>query len=237
MSTISRLIAYAHGVAFREGTSRCFYCGESCTDDNSGWVKDSCTVYHAAACPQSRVVCDGCALALREKADIVLADGERRSGQKMRGYSWVLTKSSATAYSKAHVELLRAVCLEPPSAPYGITISPGGQKHLIYLTQVVLDSDNPSVCLDGEAVKYTPGALSRRLEIAEAICAAVGKPALSESLAFSAYRRMAEHFGNDRGLALCEEWRRVAGEPLSRLASFLASKKEIACGRYPKVDA
>ena len=79
------------------GVETCFYCGGSCEPIHpaSEIVKKSFTGLDTVTL--SQWVCTGCVESMDEKAAIVMLDGVKRSGQKTRGYSWVITKDGRTA--------------------------------------------------------------------------------------------------------------------------------------------
>jgi hypothetical protein len=111
-------------------------------------------------------------------------------------------------------------------------ISPGGQKHLLWLGRVNESREHICVSLDDEHVWYTTDALRERLSLAEQICAATGKLVLQERVGFRVYRSCVEYFLS--GVELAEAWGRVQFEPLSRLAAFVARAKEACCECYPR---
>lgn len=213
----------AHGREFRTGEHRCFYCGATCAAHNptSQYVKDSFTGRDAVAAPGSQWVCDGCVSCLVEDADLTTHDGQQRTGQKIRGYSWVLTESRAVAATKADREFLRATCWVPPDQPYCIVISDSGQKHLLYRAPVNWSRDRVTVLLETERVTYAPWELERRIATCLVLIALTGKPALSEGF----NRRQRMDIVAAEGEAALRHWDAVCGEPLTRMAIWLSPGK------------
>lgn len=215
------------------GDFRCFYCGSSCSDEHPSaiHVKDSFTGRDGVFAPGSHVVCGGCVLCLRESADIVLIDGQLRSGQMMRGYSWVINSTSAKAATKAHVAVLRSICLDPPEPPFAICLSDSGQKHLLYRGAVNHARDPVVVTLEGERVEYCSLSLAARLTLCGKLISATGKPALRESVNARFATAVLGRFRD--GESVLTEWIRVREQPLSRLAAWLAPPKEESAREYP----
>ncbi|HSH29696.1 MAG TPA: hypothetical protein VK971_07300, partial [Thiohalobacter sp.] len=99
-------------------------------------MKSSFTGLDTVFAPGSEYVCDGCVACMQEKGDVTLLDGEERSGQKLRAYSWVVTEKAARAATKSHRKTVRGLCLSPPAPPFSIVIGGIGkkmpQRHLLY---------------------------------------------------------------------------------------------------------
>jgi hypothetical protein len=231
IETTPILLASAFGIS-DGGKHRCYYCGAKCSGEISAadWVKDSFTSRDTVF--GGGYVCVGCTIALNESADIAMIDGERRSGQKTRCYSWVITPEKAFAATKAHrAELLR-VCLDPPLPPYSIVISDSGQKHLLYRGVVCHTADACVATIEGDRVSYTRDELSARVVLAKKLIAASGKPALADPFTANTGMRIAAHHGDD---AIVNLWDVVREESLSRLALWLAPPKEECLNEYPAV--
>ncbi len=212
------------------GPHRCFFCAGKCGEDVAAkdFVKSSFTSLDTVTL--SRWVCLGCVASQQEDAEIVLADGERRAGQKVRGYSWVIESHRRTAATKAHREWLIGQCLDPPGPPFVISIADSGQKHLLYRAVVNHDRDQFTVTLEGERILYRPHELFDRLILARRICAATGKPALADPLSPQSQMRITDHYKTDVWLAA---WLAVESQPLSRLATWLCPKKEDCEREFP----
>lgn len=143
----------------------------------------------------------------------------------MRAFSWVITERQAIAASKAHLDCLRGVCLDPPEPPYAIVLSDAGKKHLLYRGVVNRSRDNVSATLEGERIDYTPGVLRERLEFCIHLASASGKPALAEPItlpfAFAVLERYPAH-GED----MLELWESIREHPLSRLSQWLCPNRD-----------
>lgn len=226
MITVPKLLAIAQRADFADGAHFCFYCGASCDDSYSSreYVKSSFNGWTTVAAPNSLAVCAGCVICLNEHADIQLPQ-EARTDQRMRNYSWIITKGSARAYTKAHVAELRAACLAPPTPPFAIVISDSGQKQLLYRGVVAMDAAMPTLTLEEERITYQPCHLEQILELCGKLIAATGKPALKEPIHFIFARAVIERFPDD-GESLLAEWQRVQNTPLARLAIWLSASKE-----------
>lgn len=232
--TVPALFAYAHNHPPRTGDFLCYYCGAACTDANpaSEYVKSSFTGRDGVRAPGSQYVCDGCVLCLQEKATITTHDGKMRTGQKVRGYSWVLTLDKAQACTKADLAFLRETCLNPPEPPFCILLNDAGQKQLLYRSPVCYSRNTITVQLETETITYPVIALICRLELCKRIAAATGKMALKDEPDHSLAIRLHDHVGDDFEVIL-NEWASVWQEPLSRVAAWLCPPKEECLIEYP----
>lgn len=214
------------------GNCVCFYCGGRCDDTHaaSDIVRPTFTALDTVT--RSPWVCQGCVVAMAEGIDITTIDGEVKRNQKTRGYSWIATKRTRTACTKAHRQQLLEACMQPPSPPYAICISDSGQRHLLYRTPVCWSQDIVTVTLEGEVVTYEPTRLWARIDLCKRIAAATGKPALKEQLSAQSQMRIVEHYGDDASLAA---WLAMQNEPLSRLAAWLCPPKEECISEYPGI--
>lgn len=167
-------------------------------------------------------VCDGCIAAMCEDATLRLPNGEVRHGQKRRGYSWVLTPDGAVAATKSHMNYLRSVCLLPPT-PSAICLAVSGQKHVLYRCRVNPDARRVTVNLETEPVAYSPTDLAFRLSMTTDLASILGKPGLEPPMELGTQLRYLHDGGSDE---LLEQWLKIQGEPLSRLAIFLTPSKE-----------
>jgi CRISPR type IV-associated protein Csf1 len=166
-------------IAREEGTKKCMLCGASCTDEHTTkkHIRPTFTDYSSAAVLGSEYICAGCVWSLTEGADIELIDGEKRTNQKPRSYSWLVTKDKKIAMTKAHKAYIRDLLLTPPSPPYAIALSESGQKHNLYKTDVSLSDTVPTVSIEGKNITYSVEALTARLEFVESITTLIGIPA------------------------------------------------------------
>lgn len=234
MLTTPQLFALANGIQLRPGPHRCWHCGAACDDTHrsADWVKGNCTTHQYAAAPSSGYVCGGCVATLNERARITVYGDGVRERQKVRNYSWLVSRTICVAYTKAHVEALQAVALAPPPVtPYALALSTSGQRHLLYLARPVTDPSRPHAQLDDEEIPYTPTTLRARLSLTETVCAATGRLALTERPSFAIYRGLHALLPDGAGVAMADEWSRVWSDPLSRLAAWLTPRKEICLER------
>lgn len=234
--SVPHLLALAHGIDCA-GPHACFYCMSPCGDDNpaSVHVKSSFTGRNEVPAPGSPWVCDGCMIALREDAEIVQVDGTRRRVTRgcMRAFSWLITADRAVAASKAHLDRLRAICLDPPPAPWSLVLSDSGQKHLLYRGVVNRDDRAPHVVtLEAERVEYRPDELRRLLRAAGHYCAATGKPALVGPIAASGAMKVIERYPRE-GESIVDGWGRAWSTPIGRLAAWLCGPRDECQEEYP----
>lgn len=204
------------------GDAVCFYCFGKCPERHlaSKIVKKSFTGLDSVSL--SKWVCEGCIAAMGEYSDIEMADGEKRVGQKIRCYSWVVDLGGHTAYSKTHRAQLRSVCVNPPSPPFVICISDSGQKHLLYRSKVCWSREQVVVTLEGDVIDYTPEALADRIALCVRVCSVVGRPAMAAGLNAMQCMSVCETFGE----SVLSEWLAVCGQSLTRLAVWLCPSKE-----------
>jgi len=169
---------------------------------------------------------------MNEKGDLTLMDGAKRSGQKYRGYSWIIECGKRTAATKSHRSTIADICIAPPAPPFVICISDSGQKHLLYRAVVNASRDLVTVTLEGEAVTYRPFNLIARLEVCKRVAAATGKPAMKEPMSQQSQMRIVEHFDSTEVLAA---WLDCDSEPLTRLAVWLCPPKAECEIEYPAI--
>jgi len=222
-----QLLAEALGLNPKRGGLPCFFCGGGgATVPISDVLLDTFSALSSVRARGSKVACVGCqwAMATHEEG-FVDAGGELRTGRaaQPRLYSWIVTAIEARAHTKAHLDLLRAACLNPP-IPCAICLSDSGQKHLLYLTPVATERFYPTVTLEGRSITYRVKDLGYALDIAIKIAAACGKPGL-DSPNFSA---LLERYGVADAEALLLCWGRLRTTPLGELAAWLAPSKESA---------
>lgn len=210
----SMLLASVHGRSI-EGDRPCFYCGNPANVPLV--LSNSFNEWYACANPSSDMICAGCAVSLDEKAHI---EG-RDKPQKTRNWSWLICETAAEPVGQ--IARLRQVCLDPPSPPWALTVAVSGQKHLIWRAPVNLSNDVCVVQMELERVVYRPAGLRQRLALAMRICAASGKPCLTEEPDAGLLMRLL-----DSGLAEEEinDWFERAAEPINQLAAHICPPKE-----------
>jgi hypothetical protein len=232
ITSVPHLFAVATG-ADCTGPHRCFYCGAPCKDKHpaSTYVKSSFTGRAGVVAPGSPWVCRGCVLCLRESTELTLVDGEKRDGQRVRGYTWLLTRSRAVAMTKTHTAAIRNLCLSPPRPPYALVITDSGQTHQLYRGRVNHASDPVTVSLEAEPITYHPAALAELLPVAARVAAATGKPCLSQPLTPTSGMRVLERYRD--GEAIVDQWTRHGSTGIGRLAAWLTPRKEDSANEYP----
>jgi CRISPR type IV-associated protein Csf1 len=214
-----------------QGPHRCFFCGGSCGEDvpSSQFIKSSFTGLDTVTF--SPFVCHGCVASQNEQADIKLACGEKRSGQKVRGYSWILTETSRVAATKAHRQFIFKNLIEPPKPPFSIVLTDSGQKHLIYRSVVNWDTDHFVVGLETEQIQVDVSKVIERYVLVRSVCAVIGKPALTERLSSHSGMMLFEKLGQK----ILDEWLSVDTDPLTRLLVWLCGSRD-ACLDSQKKD-
>lgn len=224
--TLSELFAVARGKKPLRGAHRCFYCGAMCDESHSigQWVKPTCTVRQYVMSPSSGFVCAGCAESMCEKSDaVVWGESSPRRGVRIRCFSWVITAAGATAFTKAHVCMLAAICIKPPAPPFGIVLSDSGQKHLIYRGRINRGNAEIEVGLEEEIIHYDPSELAAVLANASGLCAACGKPPLMREPSATMFSACMDAYGNTE---LAERWAAAWASPVNRLAAWLTPGRE-----------
>lgn len=215
------------------GDNICFFCGGLCGREMRAkeFVKESFTSLDTVTL--SKWVCPGCVATQSETATIELVDGEVRHDQKIRGYSWIITKNARLAATKSHRQKLIEMCIVPPRPPFVISIADSGQKHLLYRAVVNQSRSIVTASLEGIPITYEPHVLLSRIELVKRLIAAVGKPALEEPLTTALQMRVVEHYDSAEFLTA---WQSVSGQQLSKLALWLAPKKEDCEREFPSVE-
>lgn len=210
----SRLLAGVHGLPI-DGDKPCFYCGNPA---NAPLVlSNSFNEWYACAHPSSDMICAGCLVSLNEKATI---EG-RDKPQKTRNWSWLIRATCAEPIGQ--IARLREICLDPPRPPWALAVAVSGQKHLIWRSPVNTSNEVCVVQMELERVVYRPVELRERLSLAMRICAASGKPCLTEDADTGLCMRLM-----DAGLSEEEitDWFDRAAEPINQLAAHICPPKD-----------
>ena len=233
--SVPELICHAARLGFG-GHRFCFFCGAKCGEGNTTveHLKDSFTGWSSVARPASKYVCDGCVWCMRDTAEIHKIDGTSAiiSRAAVRAFSWIVTMESALAASKSHFAELRQACLNGlPSDAWAIVLSDSGQKHLLYRGAVNQGGSEWTVTLEEEPITYRSEQLASRLELCKKLAAVRGKPSLAEPIDANFAIAVASHFRD--GDSLLQEWSKVWGQPLSRLAAWLTPRKDECLELYP----
>ena len=214
---------------------RCFFCGGKCGPEITAksFVKSSFTSLDTVTLASH--VCRGCVASQEERTAIEFHDGETREGQRVRGYSWLITSRRAIAATKTHRAFISSVCCDPSllgGVPYVISLADSGQKHLLYRAVVCHDELMPTVTLEGERITYRTSQLSARLELCRKMAAAIGKPTLTEPITPSIGMRAVEYYGGDDSVYF--DFVSVQHEPLTRLAAWLCPPMEECQHEFPR---
>jgi len=220
------------------GNNHCYYCGALCDDKHlaNDYVKDTFTNRDIIKYPGSSFVCAGCVESMGRGSDeMKMIDGtikkrENDRGMQPRMYSWIITENGKHAATKAHIKLLREIILNPPQPPFVILLADSGQKQLLFHAPVSMSQDIFPVMLEEEIIMVVPTELHERINIANKLCAAIGKPALTECNYIQYAIACEKYYGNIEPL---ESWIAVMQDPLSRLAAWLSKNKEDAQNEYP----
>jgi hypothetical protein len=225
-----------------KGNNHCYYCGAFCDDEfeKNDYVKDTFTNRDIVKYPISNFVCGGCVESLGAGPDeLLMIDGEIKKrgndrGMQPRMYSWIITKNKKLAATKAHIAYLRETILNPPQPPFCVILADSGQKQLIFRSFVSMSRDYFPVMLEEEIIFIHPDKLMQRIQLANKLCAAIGKPALLINCKSIQYAIICEkYFGDIKSL---EQWLTVMNEPMSRLAAWLSKNKEDSQNEYPAIE-
>jgi hypothetical protein len=208
--------------AFRQtcsGEHQCVFCGAPASLPYQ--LKSSFTARSSLVRPGSQFCCVGCEISMRESGTVTYLDGVVKPWNisMMRGHSWWLEPSRAVPLRWQDKAWLYGQLLNPPAGPWLACISPGGQKHQLFCSQI------GSVSLDGEIVDYSPSQLRSRRSLCVYLGACVGAVGLENEPGPSLWGAVTERYGDSAETALLE-WLKVWGEPLSRLAVYFTPKKE-----------
>ena len=150
----------------------------------------------------------------------------------MRGYSWVITATTAKAATKADLVALRTICLSPPAPPFAIVLSDSGQTHQLYRGRVNHAADPITITLESEPIAYRHEQLVAALELAGRVCAVGGKRALSEPMSPNRAIAIIERYrGGER---VADDWSHTWSTGLGRLAAWLTPKKEVCQHEFPQ---
>ena len=216
MIAASSLWAIANGTSCK-GEHQCFWCGAPASSPfkpGSGF-----TAWRDVYDRHSKYRCVGCELSQNER--ITLEGYEKK--QKIRNFSWLITREKVSHFSKSHIARIREILLDPPKDEWAFAISTSGQKPIIYKTPVnKKGASRFTVQLEEIQVHYSISELEDALNIATRISAIIGKKSLTEPLAFSRYRLLREASQSE----LSEWWDNYL-RPICKLVAFITpSKKE-----------
>ena len=210
-----------------EGGERCAYCGQPCGVSHLADIKKTWSDWPSLANPSGPYRCAGCEIAMDERRSI---KGKEKP-QKVRTYSWLVNADGEMEpATKGDMDRMRNWCLDPPSPPYAVSISTGGQKHFLYRSLACLSRRYRTVCLDGEPISYYAEGMESALLLADRISAATGKVCLAAPLDVTAAGRIFDYWSDAE--AIVDSWSLTQTSPLGRLVSFLAMPKKKAKETY-----
>lgn len=212
---------------YKEGDNFCYYCGAKCDNTYSSkeFVKDTFTNRDIVFRPNSEFVCGGCVASFSESSQVILGNGEIREDQRVRQYSWVIDSNGKTAYTKAHLNLLRQIVINPPKPPFSIVLTDSGQKHLVFRSKISMSNTDYTLMLEDTYIDVNVEELKKRFEIVKPIIAAIGKVAISEKKSLNAINRIFELHG-EKAEKIIDDFYSVQSEKLTKLAVWLAPNKE-----------
>lgn len=213
------------------GDEHCFYCGGFCGKEytTKKYVKDTFTNRDIVRRPGSQYICSGC-VACFEDRDITLINGEKRSSQWTRLYSWIFTSTSQIAATKTHLKELTQVILNPPVPPFAIVLATSGQKQLLFRSVIAWSQDRFPVMLEDEIIMVSPTDLMNKLSVAAVVIAAIGKPSLSEMHSNHAVR----YFDYHQNLDMFGVWKKEMHTPINRLALYLSPSQKECQNAHPR---
>jgi CRISPR type IV-associated protein Csf1 len=218
------------------GNFNCYYCGTQCSKANhvKNYVKKTFTNRDIVKYPNSNYVCGGCVESFSEKTVIELCTGEKRTGQRVRSYSWIIEKKKKIAYTKAHIDKLRERILNPPDPPFCIILADSGQKHLIFRAKINLVREKFYVSLEEDIICVNPIKLQKYIDIVMPIISVCGKIVIKnfEENKINITINLFKNFG-DYSEEIINNFLSVDDKQLLRLAIWLSPNKE-ACSEFFK---
>lgn len=214
--------------------NKCYFCNSDCNDEflAVSYIRKTFANYDIIKSPLSKYICSDCAWAFGSKSEIIMNDGEIRIGSP-RNYSWLIAGDKKIAYTKAHLKKIRQLILNPPRPPFKIIISDSGQKHLIFRLNYSNIRDKYVLQFEEMQIKINTNELQKRLLLCDKLSAAIGKMALLNCDKISYTITIYNYYEN---LTDYENWLKIKNEPLSKLAAWLALKKEDAQNEYPTIN-
>lgn len=217
------------------GKDKCYYCGNSCDDSytKKEYVKPTFTNRNIVHYPGSDYVCGPCVESLSSDVDIELLDGEKRERQRVRGYSWIITKGKRIAATKRHIKQLREIVLSPPKTPFIIILSDSGQKQLIFRAPIAMNREYYPLLLEDAVINVRPEELKTMVIIAEKACAAIGKILLKNPEQVGAYIQAEKLYGN---VVPLEAWINIYKQPVATVAAWLCRPKEECKNDYGNLE-
>lgn len=209
------------------GDQNCHFCGTKCKAKEENninvYIKDIFSGRDIVYYPSSQYVCDGCVTVCQNKMEFTTCIGEIVNTMP-RMFSWVITKDSNVAYSKAHIQKLRAVVLNPPEPPFSIVIAVSGQKQLLFRSIVSEQKDNFPILFEDTVVYIELDMFNYALDLATNVSASIGKMALRDEPSYASGIRYFESYNNMNKYL---EWFENYQRPLFQVAAFFCEPKEL----------
>lgn len=212
---------------YKEGDNFCYYCGAKCDNSYStkDFVKDIFSGRDSIPYPNSEYVCTRCAESFSENSTIEMIDGEIRTNQRIRQYSWFITNQKKLAFTKAHIHIIRDILLNIPDPPFTFIFAESGQKHLIYRSKIALDKNEFYVMLEDNYILVNVEKLNVRIKFLEKLIAVFGKVAILGELSISLGEKLFALHGKETENIL-EKFEKIKNEELTKLAVWLSPNKE-----------
>lgn len=212
---------------YETGNHNCFYCGASCSEKytTKEYVKETFTNRDIVYRPSSKFVCGGCVASFQEKTTITLINGETRDGQRIRQYSWFITKEKATPFTKAHIHLVREIITNPPEPPFAFIFAESGQKHLIFRSKIALDKENFVVMLEEQYINVNVSLLKEILAFLIKPISCFGKIGILEEPSIGGLGLLFEKFQKEAEY-IVERLNKIRTLPITKLAVWLSPNKE-----------
>lgn len=211
------------------GEQRCYYCGLPCGDEFSKkeFVKPTFTNRDIVKFPGSDFVCGCCVASMDTFVDTTLVDGEVKTGRggAPRTYSWVLSGSGNTAFSKKHFDYARQILSDPPAPPFSIVLSDSGKKQIIFRAPVNYDRERFVVQFEEEQIEIDASQWEYFLRTATIASAAIGKKALLNPDELMCFMSTVKYYGNEQPL---EDWISIHNVPMAKVAAWVCKGKEDA---------
>lgn len=223
-----------------QGNNHCYYCGALCDEKyyTKEYVKNTFTNRDIVKYPGSNYVCGGCVETFKMMPDeFEMIDGAIKIRESTRiqprMFSWVIMNGWKRPATKAHLKILRETILNPPKPPFCIVLADSGQKQLLFRAKIAFSCDIFPIMLEDDIILVSPFDLENRIKIATKLCAAIGKPALTNCNFMQYAIRCEKYFGSIEPM---ESWLIVMNQPLSRLAAWLVKNKEESQNEYPTIE-
>jgi CRISPR type IV-associated protein Csf1 len=212
---------------YKHGKERCFFCGADCDETYSTkeYVKPKFTNRDIVYRPGSKFVCGGCVSSFQEKTEILMPDGELRTGQRIRQYSWVIEQDKKQAYTKAHIHLLRQIVLNPPEIPFAIILAESGQKHLVFRSKINLSKHEYIVMLEEEYISVNPIKLKEYMDFLILPISCIGKVAILQDFSISHLTKLEEVL-KENFESILNKILEYKSLPLFKLAVWLSPNKD-----------